>query len=97
MTTLKFYTNLCTQVILIFGIAILASFIPDNFHTFFGDVLCNGNLNASACSSGWNQMQTLHGPEYHWGYRHWLWLLMGLSLFLIQLVRIIKFIDKENG
>ncbi len=84
---MKIYTNISLRIIIIFALAIGLSFIPDNFHSFFGDRFCKGN-----CLS----LQTPHEPEWHFGYRHILWILMGLCLFLVQFIRIVSIINKYN-
>jgi hypothetical protein len=35
-------------------------------------------------------------PEWHWGYRHWLFFTMGFCLAVIQIVDIIVIINKEE-
>ena len=93
---MNYYTRLSFNIMIVFLIAILASFIPENMPTFFGDWVCNGGKYVSTgeytydvqgCDYG---PQNNHLPTLHWGFRHWLWLLMGTTLFIIQIVRISK-------
>ena len=74
--------------------------LPDYLHDFFGDKMCNGQL--MNVETGKMEYYFHYGDKhkdmvYHWGYRHWLWLLMGLSLFAVQAARIIKIINDEYG
>ncbi len=96
MTPNKFYFKISIQIILIFGAVILISFIPDYLHSFFGDAFCDGNITKDMCSDGWDMGTAKHGPSYHWGYRHWVWFCMGLSLFVVQVVRLIELINYSD-
>lgn len=93
----RFYLKLSFQVMMVFLVIIFASFIPDYYHDFFGDWHCVGrqyikDIGYTGCKYGNDLM---HDPEWHWGYRHWIWSLMGSSLFIIQIVRIVNFINKN--
>lgn len=84
---------LSLRIIVLFTIAILS--------TFLGDWKCDGSgkrylddvyvmyerCNYSICS--------LHDPSWHWGYRHWIYFVMCITLFIIQLVDIINFSSKK--
>lgn len=78
------------KIVALFTVAILFSFIPELDPNFFGDELCNGNTTKEFCSGGWSKYQHPHTSEIHWGYRHWLFFAMGLSLFVLQAVDIIN-------
>lgn len=80
------------RIAILFATAISLSFIPDYSHLFFGDTFCLGNIGKNVCIEGWCN---LHGNTYHWGYRHFLWALMGLSLAIVQIVGIVQIIDKD--
>lgn len=80
------------NIIGIFLIAILASFIPDQFHSFFNDTFCLGNIGDAKCIDGWCNS---HGKDWHWGYRHFLWGLMGVALFIVQIVRLVNIIAEK--
>ncbi len=94
---LNYYHKLSLNVMALFLIVIFASLIPDSNHEFFGDWVCKGNKTIID-KSGFYGYLTIgcdygpdpknHSPTIHWGYRHWLWLCMGLSLFVIQIFRI---------
>lgn len=94
------------RIILLFSVAIFLSFIPQLLHTFFGDWHCNGSGVARLIPetkrmyehyeySGCKYDTMVHEPTWHWGYRHWLWLCMDISLAIVQIVDIIKIIDKD--
>jgi len=90
MKNLNPWIQLSLQFAYIFTVAILVSFIPDYLHTFFGDEWCTFN-------NCFRSDSTPHKyPEWHYGYRHWLWILMGIVLFFIQLARIIHFISRTE-
>ena len=82
------------QIIALFSVAILMSFIPECFRDFFGDWKCAGSggyiigaYKYQNCNSGLNGM---HEATWHWGYRHYLFFLMGLTLFITQVGYIIN-------
>lgn len=99
---MKNKTKISLKIIAIFCTAILASFIPDNFHSFFGDWFCDGLLkeydkNYNVISRVGNCAYgdgSSHNPSWHWGWRHWLWMFMGLSLFIVQCIDL--FSNEEN-
>ena len=78
------------KIFTLFAIAILGTFIPEQFPDFFGDWQCNGgyyDLNLHqyvGCRYGDLQ----HGAGTHWGFRHWLWFVCGATLFFYNLVYI---------
>lgn len=97
------------RVIALFVTAMLVSFVPDWLHEFFGDNLCTtGNIGESSlketsswgsthyCEWGWTRGSYPHTAGiYHWGYRHWLFLVMCIILFIIQVIDIIQTFDKS--
>lgn len=102
MQTTHFYLNLSIQVIIIFLIAMISSFIPDTFHVLFGDWFCKGrtyipanDLMRHGTYVGCDMFSVEHNPDWHWGYRHYIWFFMGFCLFIIQVIRIIAFINKK--
>jgi hypothetical protein len=76
------------------------SFVPENFREFFGDWQCEGShYNPSDNShSGcvYTSYYDNHPPTWHWGFRHWIWMIMGVTLFIYNVVLIIIKIDKYN-
>ena len=82
------------RLVAIFAIAMLFSFIPETFPDFFGDWGCQGGkvivtgntYDIVGCSYG-NGVD--HMPSTHWGFRHWMWTLCGVSLFIWNVVELI--------
>lgn len=100
MTNSKFHFSLSLQVVAIFAVAMLASLMPDLYPEFFGDYKCTGKL--------WNEKLNVylgcsapaegpHGPTNHWGYRHFLFFLMGIVLFVLQAIRLVSFYNKNKA
>lgn len=91
-------TIISARIVFMFTCAIATSIIPDEFPDFFGDIICNGiTMNASS-----GKMETFfhYGGHHidtvvHYGYRHWLFFLMGLCLFTVQVVKIFQTIEKN--
>ena len=93
------------RIIALFSIAIVLSFIPEYLHDLFGDWYCSGSgifvkiddyrSHYTTCDYANNGY---HLPMWHWGYRHWLWLMMGISLAIVQIVGIVNLINstKQN-
>lgn len=97
------YTKLSLQIIALFAVAIIMSFIPDYLHEFFGDWECQGKVFTDKIIGGYivydgcdyGSMNS-HNPTLHWGWRHWLWFIMGAVLFIIQCFRIESTINTES-
>ncbi len=98
MTT-RFKLVLALRIVLLFTAAIFLSFLPDYLHDFFGDWHCSGRQYVSpeyvGCDYNTGNFNT-HPPTLHWGYRHWLWISMGLCLAIIQIVDIVNYITKNQ-
>ncbi len=76
------------RVIALFVIAMFVSFIPEYLHDFFGDTYCK--IQHHMYAGNYHDH-----PENHWGYRHWLFFIMGVILFIIQAFDIIVYIDND--
>jgi len=96
-------TKITLRIILLFTVIMFCSFIPDNFHEFFGDWHCNGSgdviyQNGSIfgryefCNYG---DLNYHEATWHWGYRHWLLFAMGIVIFIVQIIDIINTSSKK--
>ncbi len=85
-------THISIRIIILFSIAILLSFISDYYPSFFGDIFCPGNVDKK-CISGWGDS---HGPTWHWGYRHYLWMIAGLCLSIVQIVKTVNIVDNDK-
>ncbi len=69
----------------------LVSFIPDYLHGFFGDEYC------TTYTHGGNENPYYHTtPRWHWGYRHWLFIFMGITLFIVQVINLICHFSKKK-
>ena len=94
------------KVIMLFTIAIFSTFIGEYLHSFLGDWNCTGtkigafiaetqtsysNYELAGCDYGDRHLATLH-----WGYRHWIYLTMCVTLFVIQVVDIIRYAGPET-
>ena len=91
------------KVILLFTIAIFSTFVGDYLHSFLGDWKCLGSglltdksyhpiyqyCNYSACE--------FHDSTWHWGYRHWLYFTMCITLFIIQISDIVSFASSNEA
>ena len=95
------YTKVSLNVVAIFGIIILMSFVPDHFREFFGDWQCKGSVYMKGTDQfydhweGCDRGPSSHLATIHWGYRHWLWFFMGIALFIVQIIRIINTVNKH--
>ncbi len=77
------------KVIILFTIAIFSTFIGDYLHSFFDDVYCK--------TTGCKYLSTNHTlPGWHWGYRHWLYLTMCSTLFIVQVCDIVSFAEADE-
>ena len=84
--------KLTLKIAVIFIIIILASFIPDNFHSFFGDWECQGGaLDISGENyHGCTYTGSSHGPCWHYGFRHWVWIAMGIVIFFVNISSVLE-------
>ena len=85
-------SKLTLKIAAMFVVVMFASFIPDNFHSFFGDWECQGGGSYFSttigdygnkyygCQYGMGN----HGPSWHYGFRHWIWIAMGIVLFIVN-------------
>lgn len=95
------YNKLSLYIVALFGVWIMMSFIPDYFHGFFGDWFCQGSKLVGRDALGYANYEGCdeslyeHNPTWHWGWRHWLWQIMGIILFIVQAFRIGAFIAKS--
>lgn len=91
------YTKISLNIIAVFAVVIFSTFIPDQFPEFFGDTLCNGVGNEHYTGKGLQcDLGCYHNPEWHWGYRHYLFFIMGVLLFVFQGVRIGEIINDDK-
>jgi len=76
------YTKVSLYIIALFTLAIVSSFILEQFPTFFGDMACN--------IRAYHYGQTWEYDHSHWGYRHWLFFMMSCSLFIVGFIKIVN-------
>lgn len=91
-------TKISLRIIAIFIIAIIMSFIPDLYPKEFGDWICNGSIN-NYTRNNINEcmyQSSAHNPQWHWGYRHLLWFIMGFLLFFLQIRDIVITIRNDK-
>lgn len=94
-------TQISLRIILIFSVIIFASLIPDYFHDFFGDWKCEGRVFHEQTRDNWsyysgcNYTAMQHIAQWHWGYRHWMFFAMGIILFIVQVVSLVKSLVKD--
>jgi len=97
------YTQVTVNIVAVFIVVILMSFVPDYFYNFFGDWKCEGSRYVSEAGNIWGNRigctygdSGNHNPKWHWGYRHWIWFFMGITLFIVQFIRIVNLIDNHQ-
>lgn len=87
---LNFWIALSLNIFILGMFYIFISFIPEinAVKLFLGDFYCTD--------------LTIHygdkynTPHWHWGYRHWVWMFMGIILGIIQIIRIIQFAENKK-
>jgi len=88
------------KVILLFTVAIFSTFIGEYLHEFLGYWKCEGSGQRIVDTYDYQNCNYAdvgnHKPMWHWGYRHWLYLIMCITLFIIQVADIISFADAED-
>ncbi len=89
------------RIILLFVLAILLSKVPDLYPDFFGDWLCKGSGTRLEGGymyeyTGCNYGEGFHDKTWHWGYQHFLYFSMGLSLAGIQIYEIVNILNKKH-
>jgi len=89
--------KLIIDVILVGSLLMAVSFVPENAREFFGDWLCQGSgesIKDTYHYTGWNYGGGgFHDPEWHWGFRHYVWMIMGLALTIIRVIGLVKKYD----
>ncbi len=79
------WEKLSIRVILLFSTAMLVSFSPEFLRGFFGD---------TAYEEG--RTRGMFDDKYDWGFRHFLYFWMCIVLFIIQAVKIAKWIIERS-
>jgi hypothetical protein len=90
------------KILVVFVVMFFASFIPDSNHKLFGDWLCKGNYithdkNDNAIITGCKyEGYNAHNSTWHWGSRHWLFLIAGLTFSVWTIIDVIIEEDKKH-
>lgn len=78
-----------------------ATFVPESNHELFGDWKCKGSEAKwdkddywSIKGCGYNGGMS-HDPSWHWGTRHWIWLLAGVTFSIWTIAEVI--IDAQKN
>lgn len=80
------------KLLLLFIIVICGSFIPEHFPEFFGDYVCKGGYKCGHPGGGMGN----HLPTLHYGFRHWIFILMSLTFIGISISEIVLSEEKEK-
>jgi hypothetical protein len=78
------------KILVMFAVIFCMSFVPDYTHELFGDWQCNGGkveyINNNLIREGCLYSHDTHGPSWHWGFRHWLWVIAGLTFTIWTII-----------
>jgi len=81
---------LSLRIITLFALAMLISFTPGLLRGFFGDELYAPQGLFSSNSSSFID------DKWVWGFRHYLYFFMCIALFIVQAIRIAKWIENRS-
>ena len=92
--------KLKTKIVALFALIFIASYVPEKYPTAFGDWKCQGSgeeLETSGEMIHYKNCDYLayHGATWHWGFRHYLWLGLGLTLTAITVHQIVESENKS--
>ena len=90
------HNRIAIQIVFTFSTGILSTYVPELFRDFFGDWMCQGNFNWKNTTECNYLNTSIHDPQWHWGWRHWLWAMMGLCIFVLQFFNVIRIIDEKE-
>ncbi len=88
------WNKLSLKILILFGVTMLLTFLPDHLRDFFGD-----KLYIIPEGTDKYDMPNRHDfldIDWDWGWRHHIYFLMCLLLFTVQAVKIIVWIDKND-
>jgi hypothetical protein len=75
------------------------SFIPENFHEFFGDWKCQGSGNWIENGNGFQRCNYggcgKHDSLWHYGFRHWILILFGFISCIVNVFRVVDLFGKK--
>ena len=99
MPVLNKWLWLYVQLFLMMCMMMAVSFLSDGLHGFLGDILCSGtyrDTNGYLVGCKFKTMDTVHGPTWHWGWRHWLLILFGIAFCIINICRMYDKWDERS-
>jgi hypothetical protein len=89
------------KILVVFVVMFCATFVPESNHELFGDWKCKGSEAKwdkddywSIKGCGYNGGMS-HDPSWHWGTRHWIWLLAGVTFSIWTIAEVI--IDAQKN
>jgi hypothetical protein len=82
--------GLSLRIIALFFVAMIVSYSPELFRGFLGDT----PIVADGCGIKFGGMID---ADWDWGYRHRLYFLMCIALFIVQAWRLFMWIDKNKN
>lgn len=87
------------RIAALFIISAAFSYVPEQYRALFGDWHCGGGyyLYKARMWAGCSYADNDHMATWHWGYRHWLWMLMSLCLFAYNVYLIINKLNSKGG
>lgn len=88
------------RILIMFAVIFAASYIPETFPSYFGDWMCHGSgefigRHYKRCNHG-GGFAMYHNPSWHWGFRHWAWLCLGITMLIINIVQLVAEEDKKS-
>lgn len=89
----KLFIKIILRVVILFTVAMFATFIPENLRNFFGDKL---HHHTKDCEKYYcTNENDMFDKAYDWGIRHYWYHNLALVLFLISVISLILYIIKE--
>lgn len=88
---LNAWNGLSLRIVALFATAMLVSYSPDLLRGFFEDKYIQPDPIFDRRIGG-----GLIDNEWDWGYRHYLYFFMCVTLFIVQAARLMKWIDKNK-
>jgi hypothetical protein len=89
-----------TKIVALFAFIFIASYVPESYPTAFGDWKCKGSgkeleTNGSIIHYKNCDYLAYHNAKWHWGFRHYLWLTLGLTLTGLSIYQIVEEYDNK--
>jgi hypothetical protein len=94
------------RLLLVCALIMGASFITENYHSFFGDWKCEGSgeyIVSNSTTHYGSHFQKCdygelpyHNPTWHWGFRHWVFFAFGMAFTIWSIVEIVEGKKKDS-